>query len=247
MRNIAAGNWKMNLNHAEASALLDELTKNSATFGNTEVVVAPPAIYLSEFSAKLKGHHGLKLAAQNVHQKPSGAYTGEISAGMLAALGISFCLVGHSERRQFFGETDESVAQKVNVLLENGISPIICVGEMLDERYADRHFEVVKTQVNAAIAGVTAAEKIIIAYEPVWAIGTGQTATTEQAQEMHAFIRQLLVEKFGNQANEVPILYGGSCNAQNAAELFAQQDVNGGLVGGASLKAPDFLTIIKSF
>ena len=239
----------MNLNHQEASALLDELIKASDMFGTTEVIIAPPSIYLSEFSLKLGKQSVVKLAAQNVHQKSSGAYTGEISAGMLRSISVNYCLVGHSERRQFFGETNQLVAEKVQALLENGLSPIICVGEMLDERYAQRHFDVVRQQVESAIAAVelSMADRILIAYEPVWAIGTGQTATSEQAQEMHAFIRELLTATFGVKALEIPILYGGSCNAQNARELFSQVDVDGGLVGGASLKASDFTTIVASF
>ncbi len=250
MKNIVAGNWKMNLNHKEALQLLDDLITATSKIDGVEVIIAPPALYLSEFSARLHTKTNIKLAAQNVSNKPSGAFTGEISAGMLSSVHVEYCLVGHSERRQFFGDTDQLVAEKVKALLDNGIVPIICVGEMLNERYAQKHFEVVETQVKAAISVVeqNQADRIMIAYEPVWAIGTGQTATSEQAQEMHSFIRQLLGQKFGTTAaNEIPILYGGSCNAQNAAELFAQPDVNGGLVGGASLKAADFMAIANSF
>lgn len=249
MKKIVAGNWKMNLNHKDAVQLVDQLLSGVGSVSGVELIIAPPALYLAEFSSRLSSNAGIKLAAQNVYHRESGAFTGEISAGMLASIGLEYCIIGHSERRQFFGETDESVALKVTALLSHGIKPIICVGEQLDERYASKHFEVVKTQVTAAIESLApeSSKQILIAYEPVWAIGTGQTATPEQAQEMHAYIRTLLTDKFGSAANEIPILYGGSCNAQNAKELFALADVNGGLVGGASLKSADFLTIANSF
>lgn len=249
MKKIVAGNWKMNLNHKDAVQLVDQLLSGVGSVSGVELIIAPPALYLAEFSSRLNSNAGIKLAAQNVYHRESGAFTGEISAGMLASIGLEYCIIGHSERRQFFGETDESVALKVTALLSHGIKPIICVGEQLDERYASKHFEVVKTQVTAAIESLApeSSKQILIAYEPVWAIGTGQTATPEQAQEMHAYIRTLLTDKFGTAANEIPILYGGSCNAQNAKELFALADVNGGLVGGASLKSADFLTIANSF
>ncbi len=250
MKNVVAGNWKMNLNHKEALQLFDHLLNAAANLNTVEMIIAPPSIYMAEFSSRLTADSKLKLAAQNVHFMPSGAFTGEISAGMLLSLEVEYCIVGHSERRMLFHETNEMVGRKTKALIDSGIKPIICVGELLDERYAQKHFEVVKEQLLAALSGLEASEfsQVLIAYEPVWAIGTGQTATSDQAQEMHSFIRQNLVELAGDAAaKSIPILYGGSCNAQNAAELFSQPDVNGGLVGGASLKAADFLQIAKSF
>lgn len=249
MKKVVAGNWKMNLNHKEALLLFDTLINESAA-ADVDMIIAPPALYLAEFSSRLANNSKLKLAAQNVHFMPSGAYTGEISASMLASIGLEYCIIGHSERRQFFGETNEGVGKKAAALLEHGIRPIICVGEMLDERYAEKHFDVVRQQTLAALEHVSDenAGRILLAYEPVWAIGTGQTATAEQAQEMHSFIRVLLTDEFGSfEAENIPILYGGSCNAQNAKELFSQDDVNGGLIGGASLKPTDFLQIANSF
>ncbi len=240
----------MNLTHKEALQLFDTLISEAAALSGVELIVAPPALYLAEFSSRLADNSALKLAAQNVHFMPSGAYTGEISAAMLASIGVEYCIIGHSERRQFFGETNDGVGKKAVALLENGITPIICVGEMLNERYEGKHFDIVRQQTLAALEGIEDddASRIMLAYEPVWAIGTGQTATAEQAQEMHAFIRVLLTDTFGNfLAENIPVLYGGSCNAQNAKELFSQQDVNGGLIGGASLKPADFLNIAVSF
>ncbi|MES2628720.1 MAG: triose-phosphate isomerase [Bacteroidota bacterium] len=250
MKKVVAGNWKMNLTHKEALQLFDSLINEASAVPEAELIIAPPAVYLAEFSSRLSPTGRLKLAAQNVHFMPSGAFTGEISAQMLASIGLEYCIIGHSERRQYFGETDDMVGKKAMVLLENGITPIICVGEQLDERYNNNQFDVVKRQTLAALENVSDenSARVIMAYEPVWAIGTGQTATSEQAQEMHSFIRVLLTDLYGSfAADNIPILYGGSCNAQNAKELFAQPDVNGGLIGGASLKAADFLNIAVSF
>lgn len=247
-KKIVAGNWKMNMNYKEAGLLFDQM--QSARFpDDVTVIIAPPAVYLSEFAMK-QATSGLKLSAQNCHFMPNGAFTGEVSAAMLSSLAIEYCLVGHSERRQMFGETDESVGKKVKALIDHGITPIVCVGEMLDQRYAETHFDVVEGQVKAALSLLEKGqvEKVVIAYEPVWAIGTGQTATTAQAGEMHEHIFKLLLQQFGEPcANEVAILYGGSCNATNAAELFSQPYVDGGLIGGASLKEADFLRIIHAF
>ena len=189
-------------------------------------------------------------ASLNLSQFESGAYTGEISAAMIHSMGISHSILGHSERRMYFGENDIIIAAKIDLALKNGIIPIYCCGEVLEERKAEKHFEVVRSQVNEALfhLGEEAISTVIIAYEPVWAIGTGVTASSAQAQEMHAFIRSLLTEKYGsNISEEISILYGGSCNAKNAAELFANPDVDGGLIGGAALKAADFVTIVNSF
>ena len=191
-----------------------------------------------------------QVGAQNVSDQEKGAYTGEVSAEMLESCEIDWCIVGHSERRAYYGETDATVAAKVNKLLAHGLKPIVCVGEVLEEREAGRQFDVVKTQVEGGLFHLTAEQmkQVVIAYEPVWAIGTGKTATAEQAQEMHAHIRSLLASKYGKEvADDISILYGGSCKPSNAKELFANPDVDGGLIGGASLKAQDFMGIVTAF
>lgn len=250
-KKIVAGNWKMNKDFQDAEDLMfeivDELTEKGS--GETEVVICPPSVYL-EMSSDIAAENGFMIGAQNLSQWESGAYTGEISASMLHSMGISHCILGHSERRTYFGETDKVIATKVDLALKYGITPIYCCGEVLTERQAEKHFEVVKTQVSEALfhLGNEAIKEVVIAYEPVWAIGTGVTASSDQAQEMHGFIRSLLTEKYGSEVSEeISILYGGSCNAKNAAELFANPDVDGGLIGGASLKAADFVTIVNSF
>ena len=250
-KKIVAGNWKMNNTFEEADDLLFELAESISDLDldNQEIIVCPPAIYL-EMSTDVGLENGFSVGSQNCSNQEAGAYTGEISAAMLKSLDVKYCLVGHSERRKYNHEIHEELAEKVNQLLTNDISPIFCCGEALEEREAEKHFEVVKTQINDSLFGFSKEEmlNIVVAYEPVWAIGTGKTASSAQAQEMHAFIRSLLSEKYGEDiANGISILYGGSCNPKNAKELFSQADVDGGLIGGASLKADDFLAIIKSF
>ena len=241
----------MNKNFQDAEDLMfeivDELTEKGA--GETEVIVCPPAVYL-EMSSDIAAENGFMVGAQNLSQYESGAYTGEISAEMIHSMGISHAILGHSERRTYFGETDKIIAAKVDLALKNGIIPIYCCGEVLAERQSEKHFDVVRRQVSEALfhLGKEAISQVIVAYEPVWAIGTGVTASSDQAQEMHAFIRSLLTEKYGTEVSaEIPLLYGGSCNAKNAAELFANPDVDGGLIGGAALKAADFVAIVNSF
>jgi len=250
-KRIVAGNWKMNKTFEEADELLFQLAEgmDNVELDNVEVIVCPPAIYL-EMSTDVGLENGFSVGAQNCSTQESGAYTGETSAMMLKSLDVDYCIVGHSERRKYFKESHRDLAQKVDQLLSHEISPIFCCGELLEEREADKHFEVVKTQIADSLFHLNEDEfsNIVIAYEPVWAIGTGKTATSDQAQEMHAFIRSVLKEKYGEEtANETTILYGGSCNAKNAKELFSQTDVDGGLIGGASLKAEDFIAIVKSF
>ncbi len=249
-KNIVAGNWKMNLNFQEAEDLIDEIA-NGLDEENLkcEVVVCPPALYL-EVASDYADESMLKAGAQNVSEREKGAFTGEISAAMLASVDLDYCIVGHSERRKYFGETNEQIARKVDRLMDYGIRPIFCCGEVLEEREKGIQFDVVSKQINESLFHCTAEEfsNIVIAYEPIWAIGTGKTATSEQAQEMHAFIRKLIVKKYGAEiADDTSILYGGSCNASNARELFANPDVDGGLIGGASLKKDQFLKITKSF
>ncbi|MGK0383687.1 MAG: triosephosphate isomerase, partial [Bacteroidia bacterium] len=189
------------------------------------------------------------LSAQNCHQEKNGAFTGEVSAESLASYDCEYCIVGHSERRQYFKEDDKLINQKIQRLFENKVKPIYCCGELLEERESGKHFEVVETQIQSALQGFKNEEllNLVVAYEPVWAIGTGKTASPEQAQEMHAFIRQKLAQVMGDDAERVSILYGGSVKPNNANELFSQKDIDGGLIGGASLSATDFLAIIDSF
>jgi triosephosphate isomerase len=244
---FVCGNWKMHKTTDEARALVRALSPLlEGVTGEVMVAVAPPFTALAAVAEAVRGTP-IELAGQNVHHETQGAFTGEISAGMLADLGVKHCIVGHSERRQLFGETDEGVRRKVGALLATGVRPIVCVGEVLGEREAGRTLEVVERQVRAALAGIPASAlaAVTIAYEPVWAIGTGKTATTAQAQEVHGVIRKLLRELAGGIADQVLIQYGGSVKPDNAAELMAQPDVDGALVGGASLKATDFSLIVK--
>jgi triosephosphate isomerase len=247
-RKIVAGNWKMNNDLSETEALLNDLI---AQVPNTDVsvMVAPTFVNLFQAFNVLKGHN-IEVIAQNMHQEPKGAYTGEISANMLKSVGVNTVILGHSERRAYFGETDELLAKKVDAALANDMQVVFCFGEELEDRKAGNHFAVVESQLKNALFHLEASawSNIILAYEPVWAIGTGETASPEQAQEMHAFIRKTIAEKFGQEtANELSILYGGSVKPANAAEIFAKTDVDGGLIGGASLKAADFVAIINAF
>jgi triosephosphate isomerase len=245
---IVAGNWKMNKDIDEAMELVINLQDYAEEFSkDVKVVLAPPALYLANL--ELIESEFFELSAQNCSEHDNGAFTGEISAAMLKSMNIPFCIIGHSERRQYFHETDEIIAQKVDACLKHKISPIFCCGEQLSQREAGQHFDTVGSQVANALYRLSfeQVKKVVIAYEPVWAIGTGVTASTEQAEEMHAFIRQSLTKQYGEQvAQSVSILYGGSVNAANSKELFACPNVDGGLVGGASLKPKDFAQIIIS-
>ena len=250
-RNIVAGNWKSNETFNQADDLINDIAEGLRAFDSTDVdvIVCPPFPYL-ELVQDAAEDVEFFVGAQNVSKFDNGAYTGEVSAQMLQSMNVDYCIVGHSERRKYFFETNQDVAEKVNKLLAVDITPIVCVGESLEDREAGKHFDVIREQVSQGLFHLSAEamEKVIIAYEPVWAIGTGKTATKEQAQEIHAFIRNMLAEKYSDDtAQEVSILYGGSCNAKNAKDLFAQQDVDGGLIGGASLKAADFIEIAGSF
>ncbi|MBQ9474520.1 MAG: triose-phosphate isomerase [Bacteroidales bacterium] len=247
---IVAGNWKMNLTFDEADEVLDKLMTNLEEHAalSCKMIVCTPYPYL-ELASDYSGDSYFEVGAQDVSAYDKGAYTGEVSAAMLGSMEIAYCIVGHSERRAYHNESDELIARKVDRLLENDIRPIVCCGEVLEEREADKQFEVVKRQVTDGLFHLTPEQfgKLIIAYEPVWAIGTGKTATPEQAQEMHAYIRSLIAEKYGKVvAEETSILYGGSCKPSNAKELFANPDVDGGLIGGASLNADDFMAIAES-
>lgn len=249
MKKLIAGNWKMNGSLATNAALLDALSQGLTSPLACEVAVCVPAPYLAQVQAMRSAQAGLgavELGAQDVSAHVSGAYTGEVSAAMLKEFGCRFAIVGHSERRQYHGETDQLVADKVKAALAAGITPIVCIGETLAEREAGHTEEVVKRQLAAVIhANGHCISEIVVAYEPVWAIGTGKTASPEEAQAVHAVLRAQL-KAATDQFARVKILYGGSMNASNAASLLAQPDIDGGLIGGASLKAPDFLKIIAA-
>lgn len=245
-RKIVAANWKMNGSLDLVKELTGEIKAQLATLDNgVQVVIIPPALYLRDVRHEIGS--GFELGVQNVSQWDDGAVTGELSAAMAADVGASYVLIGHSERRQLFGETDEMVADKVAKALAHGLSPLVCVGETLGERDAGQAVDVVCAQIEKALSGIgpDSWKNIVVAYEPVWAIGTGKTATAEDAQRMHREIRDLLA-RLGAPADTVSLLYGGSVKPDNAAELFAQPDIDGGLIGGASLKADDFVRICQS-
>lgn len=249
-KQIAAANWKMNLSWQEGAALLDAILAKDYQLGTDRLAVfAVPFPYLHLAQQKLQGKENFFVAAQNCSDKKSGAYTGEVSAEMLQSLKIPYCIVGHSERREYFNETNQQLAEKINLLLEYNIIPIFCGGEPLQIREANTQNAYVARQLEESLYHLSPeqVQKVVIAYEPIWAIGTGKTASKEQAEEMHAFIREQLAYKYGqNIADGISILYGGSVKANNAKEIFAEPDVDGGLVGGASLIADEFAVIINS-
>ena len=248
-KNIVAGNWKMNTTVPEGVKLASEV--NAALEGITpkcDVVIGVPFTHLTAVKAVIGEKLG--LSAENCADKAKGAYTGEVSAAMVASTGATYVILGHSERRQYYGETAATLKDKVALALENGLCPIFCIGEVLEERENGTYFDVIKAQIVESLFDLSAEDfgKIVLAYEPVWAIGTGKTATADQAQEIHAFIRGLISEKYGAQvADDTTILYGGSCKPSNAKELFEKPDVDGGLIGGASLDAESFMGIVTAF
>ena len=248
-RKIIAGNWKMNNDVKETQNLLSKLSSGLSPDNlNCDVIVCPPFTSIFEAHTLLKDTK-IKLGAQNMHFEASGAFTGEISASMLKSVGCEFVILGHSERRTIFGETDEFINKKIKKAIENDLKPIFCVGELLEEREAGITEKIIERQVKAGLNNISPEEmgKVIIAYEPVWAIGTGKTASPEQAQEVHKFIRNLIKEKFGNSiSDKIIIQYGGSVNSSNAKELLFQNDIDGALVGGASLKPDSFISIIQA-
>ncbi|MDX2250398.1 MAG: triose-phosphate isomerase [Bacteroidia bacterium] len=250
-KKIAAGNWKMNLTSAEAGSLAGGVLEAFAgnTKENVQVIFAPSYPYLPQIVKLAASHDRAFVSAQNLHQEESGAYTGEISASMLTSIGVTHVIIGHSERRQYFGETNAVLAAKINRALAHGLVPIYCIGETLAEREAGKTLEVNRIQLSEGAFHLDATNfgKLIVAYEPVWAIGTGKTASPAQAQEVHQYIRSLITEKYGaSVAENTSILYGGSVKAANAPELFSQADIDGGLVGGASLNVADFAGIIQA-
>ncbi len=244
---VIAGNWKMNKTPAEAAALIDEM-KPLVADADCDVVICVPYVDLQTALEKTAGTN-IKVGAENCHWAESGAFTGEISAKMLTAMGVNYVIIGHSERRQYFGETDETVQKRVRAALDNGMTVILCVGESLEEREKDITTEIVSMQTKIALGGVAKEEldRVIIAYEPIWAIGTGKTATADQANEVNHAIRMVIAGLYDNEAADAFVVqYGGSMNAGNADELLGKEDVDGGLIGGASLKAADFAAIVKA-
>lgn len=249
-KNIVAGNWKMNTTLEEGVALAKDV---NAALANTtpkcDVIICVPFTHLASVNAVIDSKK-LGLGAENCADHKSGAYTGEVSASMVASTGAKYVILGHSERRQYYGETSETLKEKVALAFENNLTPIFCIGEVLEERENGTFFDVVKKQVEDALFHLSAEDfgKIILAYEPVWAIGTGKTATDDQAEEMHAFIRSVIAKKYGDAvADNTSILYGGSCKPTNAKALFAKPNVDGGLIGGAALKADSFMGIVTAF
>ncbi|MCK5824858.1 MAG: triose-phosphate isomerase [Ichthyobacteriaceae bacterium] len=249
-RKIVAGNWKLNLDINQGLELVKELAKEVAEKNPVaEVVVTPSFVNLAGIVAELKDSK-IEVAAQNVNENKNGAFTGEVAANMLTAIGVEKVILGHSERRAIYGEDDALLAKKVDAAFENNMEVIFCIGEQLEERKENRHFDVVSEQIEKGLFHLEAKafDKIVLAYEPVWAIGTGETASPEQAQEMHAHIRKVIDTKYGVEvASKLPILYGGSVKPANAKEIFSKEDVDGGLIGGAALKVEDFMGIVTAF
>lgn len=249
-KNIVAGNWKMNKNVIEAQQLMFQLLEYQKSHdSNCEIWIAPPSVYLM-MAKDLYEHDEIGVFAQDMSEHESGAFTGEISAAMLESIDATGAIIGHSERRQYHGETDSHCNRKIKLALDHGLIPIYCNGETLDQRKSGKHLEVVQNQTEVALFTLSAEEikKVVIAYEPVWAIGTGETASPEQAQEIHAHIRNLIADKYGREiADEISILYGGSVKPDNAKEIFSQPDIDGGLIGGAALNIADFGKIIEGF
>ena len=248
-KNIVAGNWKMNKTVSEGVELAKELTTLlSEVPSDVKLIIAPPFTNLVPVKDVIS-KTVIGLSAQNCADHESGAYTGEVSAKMVASTGAEYVILGHSERREYYHETGEILKEKISLALENGLSPIFCVGENLEQREKGDHFKVVEQEIKEVLYTLTPEQmkNVIVAYEPIWAIGTGKTATNAQAEEIHAHIRKVLAEKFGELADEISILYGGSCKPSNAKELFANPDVDGGLIGGAALKVEDFKGIIDAF
>jgi len=249
-KNIVAGNWKMNKNVIDAQQLMFQLLEyKKANDTNCEVYIAPPSMYLM-MAKDIYENKEVGVFSQDMSEHESGAFTGEISADMLESIGATGSLIGHSERRQYHGETDSHCNRKIKLALDKGLIPIYCNGETLEQRKSGQHFEVVKNQTEVALFTLSAEEikKVVIAYEPVWAIGTGETASPDQAQEIHAHIRNLIADKYGKDvADEISILYGGSVKPDNAKEIFSKPDIDGGLIGGAALNIADFSKIIEGF
>jgi triosephosphate isomerase len=249
-KNIVAGNWKMNLNREEGIKLVEEVISLVSSDNNVEVVFSPSFLYLHKVNKMCANDNLLQTASQNISHNESGAFTGEVSAQMVNSLNVKYTILGHSERREYFNETNIELKQKVDLSLKNNLEIIFCCGESLNQRESGVHFDWIKQQLTESVFHLTEKEfeKVVIAYEPIWAIGTGITASSDQAEEIHQFVRNVITEKYNeNIAENTSILYGGSCNPTNAKELFSKKNIDGGLIGGASLNAENFTRIIKSF
>lgn len=249
-KNIVAGNWKMNLNREEGIKLVEEVISLVSSDNNVEVVFSPPFLYLHKVNKMCANDNLLQTASQNISHNESGAFTGEVSAQMVNSLNVKYTILGHSERREYFNETNIELKQKVDLSLKNNLKIIFCCGESLNQRESGVHFDWIKQQLTESVFHLIEKEfeKVVIAYEPIWAIGTGVTASSDQAEEIHQFVRNVITEKYNeNIAENTSILYGGSCNPTNAKELFSKKNIDGGLIGGASLNAENFTRIIKSF
>ena len=249
-KNIVAGNWKMNLNREEGIKLVEEVISLVSSDNNVEVVFSPSFLYLHKVNKMCANDNLLQTASQNISHNESGAFTGEVSAQMVNSLNVKYTILGHSERREYFNETNIELKQKVDLSLKNNLEIIFCCGESLNQRESGIHFDWIKQQLTESVFHLTEKEfeKVVIAYEPIWAIGTGVTASSDQAEEIHQFVRNVITEKYNeNIAENTSILYGGSCNPTNAKELFSKKNIDGGLIGGASLNAENFTRIIKSF
>lgn len=249
-KNIVVGNWKMNLNREEGIKLVEEVISLVSSDNNVEVVFSPPFLYLHKVNKMCANDNLLQTASQNISHNESGAFTGEVSAQMVNSLNVKYTILGHSERREYFNETNIELKQKVDLSLKNNLKIIFCCGESLNQRESGVHFDWIKQQLTESVFHLTEKEfeKVVIAYEPIWAIGTGITASSDQAEEIHQFVRNVITEKYNeNIAENTSILYGGSCNPTNAKELFSKKNIDGGLIGGASLNAENFTRIIKSF
>ena len=249
-KNIVAGNWKMNLNREKGIKLVEQVISLVSSDNNVEVVFAPSFLYLHKVNKMCANDNLLQTASQNISHNESGAFTGEVSAQMVNSLNVKYTILGHSERREYFNETNIELKQKVDLSLKNNLEIIFCCGESLNQRESGVHFDWIKQQLTESVFHLTEKEfeKVVIAYEPIWAIGTGVTASSDQAEEIHQFVRNVIAEKYNeNIAENTSILYGGSCNPTNAKELFSKKNIDGGLIGGASLNAENFTRIIKSF
>ena len=249
-KNIVVGNWKMNLKRDEGLDLVNNVINLLHSDNKVEVVFAPSFIHLYKVNKMCLNLDRINVACQNVCKSEKGAFTGEVSAEMIRSINVEYAIIGHSERREYFNETNEDLKQKVDVSLENNLELIFCCGESLNQREEEVHFDWIKSQISESLFHLSSNDfsKIIIAYEPIWAIGTGITASSDQAEEIHKFIREIIAQKYGYElANNISILYGGSCNPTNARDIFSKENIDGGLIGGASLNAESFVEIIKSF
>ena len=248
-KKIIAGNWKMNLDKIDSINLTSKILKNTEQEKDKKIILSPPFIYLEQLVTDCSERKDILIAAQNCSENGNGAYTGEVSAQMIKSIGVDYVIIGHSERRQYFNESHEVLNNKLSQALSNNLKVIFCCGENINQRDNNEFLDVIYNQLSSTVFNLSAIDfsKIIIAYEPIWAIGTGKNATSAQAQEMHNYIRTIVSEKYGNEAaNNVSILYGGSCKPSNAKSIFSQIDIDGGLIGGASLKSDDFISIINS-